>query len=344
MKSRQTTLKDIARILNVSPSTVSRALKDSHEIGAKTKKKIIDLAKSMDYIPNPIALGLLKNRSFTVGVVIPKIGYYYNSAAISGMEQVLDQHGYSVMICQSNESYEQEIVHVKNLVASRVDGIIASLAETTSDVSHFIYAQEKGIPVVFFDRVPEYNHVSKIIIDNEAAAMKAVNHLIACGNKNIAYIAGPKNLRISSIRYNGYKKALQNHGITIDKRLLIHCEFNQEMGYKACKKMIKDGKNFDGIFAVNDRTCAGVLAALREHNIAVPEQVCVVGFNDEPYDIFLYPSLTTIKQPAFEIGQEAARIFLEERDFDIENFEPKTSILETELIQRGSTLLNVNQT
>lgn len=338
MKPRQTTLKDIANTLNVSVSTVSRALKDSHEIGAQTKKEIIELAKAMDYIPNPLALGLLKNKSFTVGVVVPKIGYYYNSSAISGIEEVLEEHGYTVMICQSNESQEQEIIHVKNLVSNRVDGIIASLAETTSDISHFIYAQEKGIPVIFFDRVPEYPQASKIIVDNEAAAVTAVEHLISIGKKKIAYIAGPKNLRISSIRYSGYRKALLNHQLEFNPELHIYCDFNQEMGYKACKQMIREGKEFDGLFAVNDRTCAGVLTALHEHNIRIPEDVAVIGFNDEPYDIFLHPPLSTIKQPSYEIGKEAAKIFLDERDFDFENFTPVLKILETELIQRGSTV------
>jgi DNA-binding LacI/PurR family transcriptional regulator len=312
-------------------------LKDSHEIGTETKKRIIELAKSLDYVPNPLALGLLKNKSFTVGVVVPKIGYHYNSAAISGMEDVLYKHGYSVMICQSNESQEQEEVHVKNLVASRVDGIIASLAERTSDISHFLYAQEKGIPVIFFDRVPEHVNASKIIVDNEKAAITAVEHLIECGKRKIAYIAGPPNLRISSLRYAGYIKALSKHHLEIDESLLIHCEFNPEMGYNSCRQMIEQGLDFDGILAVNDRTCAGVMTALRESGIKVPEDVAVIGFNDEPYDVFLEPSLSTIRQPAFEIGMEAARIFLDEKDGDIENFTAKIRILETELIRRGST-------
>lgn len=337
MKSRQTTLRDIADALHVSISTVSRALKDSYQISQATKKEIIELARAMDYIPNPLALGLLKNKSFTVGVVVPKIGYHYNSAAISGMEEVLNQYGYSVMICQSNESHEQEVIHVKNLVASRVDGIIASLAESTTDISHFTYAQEKGIPVIFFDRVPEYARATRIMVDNEAGAMTAVEHLIACGKRKIAYIAGPKNLRISAIRYQGYKKALQKHQLPIDPNLLIHCEFTEEMGYKSCCEMISEGKDFDGIFAVNDRTCAGAMAALYEYSIRIPDDVAVIGFNDEPFDVFLQPPLTTIRQPAFEIGKEAARIFLDEREFDYENFAPQTVVLETRLIERAST-------
>ncbi len=335
---RQTTLKDIANALNVSVSTVSRALKDSHEISDSTKKRIVEYAKKMDYQPNPLALGLLKKKSFTVGVVVPNIGYHYNSAAISGMEEVLDQFGYSVMICQSNETADLEVVHVKNLVSSRVDGIIASLANSTTDISHYIYAQGKGIPVVFFDRVPEYAYASKIIVDNEAAAFNAVEHLIECGKKRIAYIAGPENLRISRIRYNGYIKALQKHNLDIDDKLLIYCEFNHEMGYRACKDILDSGLTFDGIFTVNDQAAVGVLAALRDRDIDVPSQVAVIGFNDEPNDIFLHPTLTTVKQPAFEIGQEAARIFLSERDFDFENFQPQTRILATELIPRGSTI------
>ena len=149
MKSRQTTLKDIARILNVSPSTVSRALKDSHEIGAETKKRIIDLAKSMDYIPNPLALGLLKNRSFTVGVVVPHIGYYYNSSAISGMEEVLDRHGYSVMICQSNESEEQEKVHVKNLIPPGLMALLP-LLQNQLRIFHIFFTHRKRVFLLFF--------------------------------------------------------------------------------------------------------------------------------------------------------------------------------------------------
>ncbi len=341
-KSRQPTLKDIASALKVSVSTVSRALRDSHEIGPETKKRIIDLARAMDYLPNPLALGLLKNKSFTVGVVVPKIGYYYNSLAISGIEETLERHGYSVMICQSNETQEQEVLHVKNLVASRVDGIIASLSEKTNDISHFIYAQSKGIPVIFFDRVPEYTNASKIMVDNENAALTAVEHLIESGKRKIAYIAGPENLRISNIRYEGYKKALCKHEIPVNKNLLIYCEFNETMGYDSCKSMINRGLDFDGIFAVNDRTAAGALTALRQYNIKVPEEVAVIGFNDESYDIFLEPTLSTIKQPAFEIGKEAAHIFLDERNIDPEKYEAQIRILKTELIIRGSTIMPRN--
>lgn len=336
MKPKPATLQDIAKRLNVSISTVSRALKDSHEIGDSTKKSIIELAKNLDYIPNPLALGLLKNKTFTVGVVVPKIGYHYYSSAISGIEEILNQYGYSVMICQSNESQDQEKTHVKNLVGTRVDGIIASLSESTIDIAHFVYAQQKGIPVIFFDRVPEYQMASRVIVDNEAAAITATEHLIASGRNCIAYIAGPENLRISRIRYNGYKKALEAHGLQVDNRLLIHCEFSHMMGYHACKKMLRQNIGFDAVIAVNDNACAGVLAALRETGIRVPEQVAVVGFNDEPYDIFLSPALTTVRQPAYEIGIEAARIFLEERDFDLENFQPQTRVLDTTLIIRDS--------
>ena len=338
MKSRQTTLKDIASALNVSVSTVSRALRDSHEISQDTKKRIIDLARSMDYLPNPLALGLLKNKSFTVGVVVPEISYQYNSSAISGIEEVLEKYGYSVMLCQSHESWEQEVLHVKNLVASRVDGIIASLSEATTDISHFIYAQEKGIPVIFFDRVPEQANASKIIVDNENAGRIAVEHLIDCGKRKIAYIAGPKSLRISQIRYRGYKKALEKHGLAVEEDLHIYCDFTRVMGYDSCRKMIRRKLDFDAVFAVNDGTAAGVLTALREFKIKVPEEVAVIGFNDESYDIFLEPALSTIKQPAFKIGKEAAMIFLAERDVDIENLRAQTRVLETELIIRGSTV------
>jgi DNA-binding LacI/PurR family transcriptional regulator len=219
-----------------------------------------------------------------------------------------------------------------------VDGIIASLSETTKEISHFNYAQEKGIPVIFFDRVPEYVNASKIIVDNENAARIAVEHLIDCGKRKIAYIAGPESLRISNIRYKGYKEALQRHNLPINDDLLIYCDFNEKMGYDSCKSMIIKDLDFDGIFAVNDRTAAGALTALREFNIKVPEAVAVIGFNDESYDIFLEPALSTIKQPAYEIGKEAAHIFLNERNADLENFDAQIRILNTELLIRGSTV------
>jgi len=335
--STRTRLKDIARALGLSIPTVSRALRDSHEISADTKKAVIELAKALNYSPNPMAVGLRNRKTFNVGVIIPSLWYYYNSAAVSGMEEVLEAYGYSVMICQTNESYEREVIQVSNLINSRVDGILASISQSTQDHQHFLKAQQEGIPVIFFDRVPDYLGASRIVIDNKAAARKAIRHLFERGRRRIAFIAGPEKLRISQTRYEGYLEAHKAHGIEADPSLVINCNFTKNMGYQATREFLKRHRNVDGLFAINDRTCIGAMAALAEAGIKIPDDVAVVGFNDEPTVQYLSPPLTTIRQPAFEMGKAAAGRFLEERDLNHETFTPATVVLDTQLIVRGST-------
>jgi len=337
MKKNQVRLKDIAEMLNLTVATVSRALRDSYEISPETKKRVIELAKSLNYKPNPLAVGLKKNKTFNVGVIIPSLWYYYNSAAVSGMEEVLEEHGYSVLICQSKESYKREVIQVKNLVDSRVDAIFASISQSTIEYDHFLEAQEEGIPVLFFDRTPEIEDFSKVVIDNKLAALKAITHLFEKGRKRIAFIAGPEKLKISKKRYQGYEEAYQNHGLEIDKNLIINCNFTKNMGYQATKDFLKKNIAFDGLFAINDRTCIGAVAAIKEAGFKIPEDVAVVGFNDEPTVQYLNPPLTTIRQPAFEMGKEVANLFLKERNKSNLNTAPTKIVLETELIVRRST-------
>ena len=337
MKNRQVKLKDIAERLNLTVATVSRALRDSHEISPGTKKKVVELAKSLNYKPNPLAVGLRKNKTFTVGVVIPSLWYYFNSAAVTGMEEVLEEHGYSVLICQSKESYKREVIQVKNLVDSRVDAIFASISQSTVDYSHFHAAREEGIPIIFFDRTPDYEGFSKVVIDNKLAAKEAIDHLFKQDKKRIAFIAGPENLKISKKRYQGYVQAYKERGLPIDEALVINCNFTKNMGYQATKNFLKKSIPFDGLFAINDRTCIGAVAAIKEAGFEIPKDVAVVGFNDEPTVQYLNPPLTTIRQPAYEMGKEVAHLFLKKRNKSTINSTPVKSILDTELIVRKST-------
>lgn len=335
MKNSRIKLKDLADRLNLTVATVSRALSDSHEISSETKRKVVELAKSLNYKPNPLAVGLRKNKTFVVGVVIPSLWYYYNSAAVTGMEEVLEEHGYSVLISQSKESFKREKIQVKNLIDSRVDAIFASISQSTTDHAHFLAAHEEGIPLFFFDRTPDCEGFSKVVIDNKLAAKKAIKHLFARGKRKIAFIAGPEKLRISEKRYQGYLEAHQEHGLVIDESLVINCNFTKNMGYKATKNFLKKNIPFDGLFAINDRTCIGAFAAIKEAGFRIPEDVAVVGFNDEPTVQYLNPPLTTIKQPAYEMGKEVANLFLKEKNKA--NSVPAKLILDTRLIVRKST-------
>ncbi len=337
MKKNQVKLKDIAEALGLTVATVSRALRDSYEISPETKKKVVELAKSLNYKPNPLAVGLRKNKTFNVGVIIPSLWYYYNSAAITGMEEILEDHGYSILICQSGESYKKEVIQVKNLVDSRVDAIFASISQSTVKHDHFLAAQEEGIPVIFFDRAPDYEGFSKVVIDNKLAAKKAINHLFDKGRKQIAFIAGPQMLKISQRRYLGYEEVHKEFGIPTHDDLIINCNFTKNMGYEATKKFLKRNIKIDGLFAINDRTCIGAIAAIKEAGFRIPEDISVVGFNDEPTVQYLNPPLTTIRQPAYQIGQEVANLFLKEKDKSIINLIPTKLFLDTELIIRKST-------
>ncbi len=337
MKKKQIKLKDIADALHLSVPTVSRALRDSYEISQETKKAVVELARAMNYKPNLLAVGLRKNKTFKVGVIIPSLWYYYNSAAVTGMEEVLEEHGYSVMICQSKESYNREVIQVRNLIDSRVDGILVSISQSTIKYDHFIDAQEEGIPVIFFDRAPSYEGASKVVIDNKLAAKSAIHHLFKKGRKRIVFIAGPEKLRISKTRYEGYLEAYKEHGLEPDENLIINCNFTKNMGYRATKSFLRKNIDIDGLFAINDRTCIGAVAAVQEAGLKIPQDVAVVGFNDEPTVQYLTPPLTTIRQPAYEIGMEAAKLFLKERNADTGQFTPTKLILETELIVRESS-------
>lgn len=335
MSQQPVTLKDLAKALNVSPSTVSRALKDSHEISDETKQAVWRLAQKLNYQPNLIAQRLLSRRSYTVGVIVPEISYYFNSEAIRGIEDVLLQEGYNLTICQTHESYDREVQHCENLLANRVDGIISSISGETQQLTHFRRIRELGIPLVLFDRGFNVPHVSKVMIDNEAAAATGVAHLIATGCRRIAFLMGPANLPIANARKRGYLRALAAAGLPADPARIAHCAFSTDMGLAAALQLLQLSPRPDALFAINDRIGVGVLAAARQLGLHVPDDLSVLGFNDEPYSALLSPGLTTILQPAYQMGQEAARMFL--RQLEQPDAPPETRILPTKLVLREST-------
>ncbi|SDK36902.1 LacI family transcriptional regulator/LacI family transcriptional regulator, repressor for deo operon, udp, cdd, tsx, nupC, and nupG [Catalinimonas alkaloidigena] len=339
MKKTQATIVDIAHALNISPSTVSRALKDHPRISKKTREAVKALAKELDYQPNPLALSLLNRRTHTIGVILPEITHHFFSAAISGIQETALAAGYNVMFCQSNERQEQEEAAATTLLRNKVDGLLASITRETKSDEHFEAFRRRGVPVVFFDRAPETQGVSKVVVDDYDGAFQAVEHLIERGARRIAHLMGSESLPISHERLQGYRAALKKHGLPTDEELIGYTNIEREQTRAATEKLLALPQPPDGIFAFNDYIALFTLQLLRERKIRIPEDIALVGFSNDPLGTIVEPHLTTIAQPAFEMGQTATRILLEqiEAGGDVE-VEPTTTILRTHMIVRGSSV------
>lgn len=332
------TIVDLARELKISPSTVSRALRDHPAIKDETKLLVKALAKNMGYQPNTLALSLLNKKTNNIGIVVPEITSYFFSSIICGIQDVLDQEGQHAIISQSNESWETEKKGVEALLSSRVDGFLISSTFNTHDFSHFQKLQQNHIPIVMFDRDCEIENVNKVLVDDYNGACQAVEHLIGQGCRRIAHIAGPKNLSIAEHRKKGYIDTLKKHGFSIDEELIVESSFFQmEDGVEPAKKLLGLKERPDAIFCVNDGTAIGALSVLREQGIKVPADLAVVGFDNDTFSSFSYPTLSTIDQPTYEIGMLAARILLKSINTPFEKREIRHEVLKPELVVRDSS-------
>lgn len=343
MKNSQVTIKDIARELGISPSTVSRALKDHPDISPETKKAVTKLAEELNYQPNSIALSLRHSKTNTIGVVIPEVVHFFFSTIISGIEDIAYDAGYSVIVAQSNESYEREVMDTKALFNNRVDGILISMSRETTDFAHFENLHSRGIPMVFFDRVCEPIQCSKVVIDDFDAAYQATSHLIEQGYKKIAHLGGPKTLRISQDRLGGYRKALEDNNLEFNSSWLVHeIGADDEREAKATtSEILSMTDKPDAIFASNDIAALGALLAAREKGIKVPEDLGIVGFSNWRFTSLTEPSISTIDQPGFQMGQEAAKLLIKEIESEEEDLiEPVLKTLQTTLIKRQSSVRN----
>lgn len=340
MKSTQVTIKDIARELGISPSTVSRALKDHPDISPDTKKAVTELAKKLNYQPNIIALSLRQSKTNTIGVIIPEIIHFFFSTVISGIEDVAYDNGYSVIISQSNESYEREVSDLKALFNSRVDGLLISVSRQTTDFDHFKNVFERGMPMVFFDRVVDSLDTSKIIVDDTDGAYQATKHLIEQGCKRIAHLKGPDNLLISKQRMDGYVKALGDHNMIVDERFILTCQQGLIDEGKELAYQLLDSKNpTDGIFCSQDLSAIGVMQAAREKGLKIPDDLAIIGFSNWQITTMTDPPLSTVDQPGYEMGRRAAELLLKEIESKEDEFvEPQVITLPTKLLVRGSSL------
>ncbi len=342
MKFNQVTIKDIARELSISPSTVSRALKDHPDISVETKKAVNALADKLNYQPNIVALNLRQKKTNTIGVIIPEVVHFFFSTVISGIEDVAYQAGYNVILAQSNESYVREVASIKTLFNSRVDGMLLSLSRETTNFDHVESIISKGVPIVFYDRMYNSPTSSKVIVDDYAGAKEAVNHLIEQGCKNIAHLVGAPNLIISIDRLRGYKDALKENKMEVKENLIFACnEGTFEEGKAITAKFLNSSVKIDGLFANNDPMAMGAMMAIKEKGLKIPQDIAVIGFSNWFIGEMMEPSLSTIDQPGFEMGQEAARLLIRQIELKVKDqYEPveEIKILKTRLIIRESSL------
>jgi len=337
MRSNQITIKDIARILGISPSTVSRALKDHPDINTDTKKAVNELASKLKYQPNAVALSLKNSRSNTIGIIIPEIVHYFFSSVISGIEDVASQKGYTVIICQSNESFAREVANANALLSHRVDGILISISKETNSFDHFVNLQEGGIPLVFFDRIAPGINADQIITDDIDASYNATRHLIENGRKWIAHFAGPQGLVIGRDRLQGYLNALTEAGLPIDNRLIIEAD-TFEKARNTVGEMLDAGIVPDGIFAVNDMTAIGAMQTIMKRGYKVPDDVSIVGFSDGYLSGVTDPHLSSVDQHGYEMGTTAAEMLFHRILSGEAEYLPEVKVLKADLIIRGSSL------
>jgi DNA-binding LacI/PurR family transcriptional regulator len=332
----QITIKDIAQRLKLSTSTVSRALRNHPDISKATKKKVIALARETGYQPNLIAQSLQNQSSNTIGVIVPEIRHSFFSSAISGIEDVAYQAGYAIMVCQSQESHEREVLNTQALMAHRVAGLLISISQGCGDLRHLRAVRRQGIPLVFFDRSPEGMEASQVVVDDFQGAYEAVRYLINKGYKRIAHLAGPVNINISRQRMLAYKQALQDSQMPVAEDLIISGGFSGKDGRGGMQRLLAMENPPDAVFAVNDPVAIGALKLLKEQGVKVPKDMAIIGFTNDPLAELMDPPLSTVDQPAVQIGREAAALLLD----SIKNHDRSgriiTKTLKTRLIIRSS--------
>jgi DNA-binding LacI/PurR family transcriptional regulator len=314
MKFEAVTIKDIAKALGLSTSTVSRALRDSHEISIETKKLVMEYAEKINYHPNPIALSLKERKSRTIGVIVCEIANPFFSQVINGIESVAHESGYNVIIAQSHESFQKEVRDLQYLTSRSIDGLIVSVSVETNDFAHINQVFQKGLPVVFFDRIVNEIDTHKVIVDNYKGTYEATKHLINNGCRNIGALAIAPFLSITRERIAGYKAALTDGGISFDEKLIQHLKPGPQLKDDlevAVKSLLELNPKPDSIIGLSDKLTTGCLRILKKEKIKVPEDISLIGFSNSELTDLIDPPLSIIKQPAFEMGEVSTRLLLQ---------------------------------
>lgn len=336
LMNKKTTIHDIAKELDITASTVSRALQNNPRISDTTKKLVLRTAKLMNYQPNSIAAALRNGKSNLIGVMIPTVDRNFFGSVVRGVEDVLNSTGYNVIICQSNDSLAREKSNIKTLLQARVDGIFVSYAKETEQFDHFKEIINQGVPLIFFDRMQNMFDVDTIVIDDYKGAFQATEHLIEQGCKKIIHFAGPNNLSIYKDRQRGYEDALRKHLLPVKEEHIFRSNIKLEAGIELGKLLTEQPELPDGIFSSSDYAAIGAIQVIKEKGHRVPEDIAVVGFSNESFTSLLDPSLSTVDQQSKKMGQFVANTFLN-RMKKGEPYTPSRTVLSPELIIRTSS-------
>ena len=333
------TISDIARELNITAATVSRALNDHPGIKDSTKKAVKETARKLNYQPNKIASSLRLGRSKIIGVIIPSAEINFFGSVVHGIEKVANENNYNVLIYQSNEHIEFEKKGVKTFLQSRVDGVLASISKETINLDHYREIIQRGVPLVLFDRGNDQLGVSSVLVDDYAGAFEATRHLIMQGCRRIAHIGGQQHVGIFNQRLKGYVDALNVHGIGVDDDLILYGKVSIESGRDCMHQLLSLSLRPDAVFAVEDFTAVGAIQAMKAEDIRIPEEIAIVGFANETFGEFITPSLSTVNQQTAVMGESAARLFFEAMKTNTYYKDgPRKLILEPQLIVRQSSM------
>lgn len=340
---RPVTIKDIARRFRCSPSTVSRALNDHPAINEDTRRNIQEYAREVGYQRNELSLSLLNKKSDTLGVVVPTLSAYYESAMMEGLHSVLQPMGYTLNICVTNERYVLEKEHINKLLSNRVEGIFISVSQETYDSGHYKHLQEvinRRVPLIFIDR--EYQGIStdRVMVDDYHGAYSAVEHLVQMGCKRIAHLRGPQGLTVSEQRLRGYLDCLNKYNLPIEEELIKATNFKVESAIVPSIWLFGMPQPPDAVFGVNDQVTIGAMRVALDKGFKIPQDVAFVGFDNSPISAYVYPSLTTVSRPGRKIGEEASRLFLNQA-LRQDSVPPENIILPSELVIRESSLRNM---
>lgn len=337
---KKSTIKDIAAVLGLTPSAVSKALNDHPRISDKTKIAVKEAAIQLDYQPNYLSSALRKGKSNLVGVIIPRVNSHFFSSVVENIEKVLNLNGYNIIMTQSNELYAKECQEIDTLLKIQVDGIIASMANETTNLEYYQKIKSKGTELVLFDRGEEELNVDYVGIDDYKSSHLVIDHLVSQNCKRIAHIAGFKHIRIYKERIRGYKDALEKTGLAAPENWIIESNLRLDDGRRIMQQLLDSPERPDAVYVAGDIAALGALQVLLENNIKVPEEMALIGFSDEPFTSLTQPSISTVNQHSDQIGKLAAEAFLER----INNPKKKTInriILEPELIIRQSSNRNL---
>jgi LacI family transcriptional regulator len=335
MKKGHITIKDIAKNLNISPSTVSRALNNNPDISPQTRELVQEYAKEHKYKQNTLALILRTNHSNIIGVIVPELANHFFSSVLSGMETIAEEHDYHVIVCQSMEEYAKEIRNVQALIKARVSGVLISQSKATTKYGHFQELIDNDIPVVFFDRICTGIDTGKVVVDDYTGTYNAVEYMIKTGCKRIAFFGAPAHLEISKNRKNGYLDALRKYQLPVENDLIFVAD-NKQLGYEKAMDLLITENKPDAFMAMNDYAASGVLTAAKKLKLRIPEDVSICGFSNSNISQDTDPMLTTVDQHPKKIGEEAMKLMLE-KITNPDNKQRKNKIIKTSLVLRQTT-------